>query len=123
MREIYHSIKGNQIVVNSNGRLFLTKTSIRNFIYSGVFLGAKDEISATLCFELSKTDFPRIEISNQAAEAFTHGKNIYEKAIIKGEKSDTVLVMNRQGDCIGMGEWEDNTIVNLFDVGSFLREK
>ena len=121
MKELFEKVKGTGELINRNGKLFLTNTKIRNFIYSGLFLGTERTPSTQVCYELSKTSFPRNVISNKAAEVFTHGKDVYERAVTRGQKRGVVLVMNGQGDCLGIGRWEEKTIKNLIDVGKFLR--
>lgn len=121
MKELFNELKGEGEVKNKNGKYFLSNTKIRNFLYSGVYLGTEETPSLTLCYELSKTNFPRTVISNKAVLAFTHGHDVRGEAVISGKRDGTVLIMNRQGDCLGIGKWDEDRITNLIDIGKFLR--
>ncbi|PIO00066.1 hypothetical protein COT72_02765 [archaeon CG10_big_fil_rev_8_21_14_0_10_43_11] len=113
--------KNKGTLANHDGNYFLTNTTRRNFLYSELFLGTKDTPSMNACFELAKTPFPRVIISNKAVEKFTHGNDIHERAVVSGELSGSVLVFNREGDCLGMGIWQGDRVKNVADVGKFLR--
>ena len=110
------------IVIDKENNQFLVKELLfKDFIFQGLYLGNLQKPSLPLCYELSKTDFPRVVISMRAAEKFTHGENIYRKAISKGNLTGEVLVMNKIGDCLGFARWKDDLLVRVRDVGEFLR--
>jgi ribosome biogenesis protein Nip4 len=115
----YFKSKGT--LVNRNGKYFLSKIDIRNARYLEFYLGTKDVPSMPACFELAKTSFPRVIISNKAVEKFTRGNDIHERAVVSGELQGHVLVFNRAGDCLGMGVWHGDRVKHLVDVGKFLR--
>lgn len=101
--------------------LFDEELPFKNFVFGGLYLGNTDKPGLPVCYELSKTKFPRVTVSNQSAEKFTRGGNVFRKAVVKGRVTGTVLVMNKQGDCLGVGVWGEDLLLNIRDVGEYLR--
>ena len=116
------TINGNVIDV-ANKKYLVSEMKFKNFLHQGLYLGTNQQISIPLSYELSNINFPKVIISNQAAEKFTHGENIYRKAVIKGNVTGEVVVMNKLGDCIGFGKWENKILTNIRDVGEYLRSE
>ncbi len=115
--------KGELMDIKENQFLINPKIVYKYVEYAGFYLGSKKKPSLTLCYELSKTKFPRTIISNKASEKFTRGENIYRKAVTNGRVTGEVLVMNKQHDCLGYGIWKDDVLLNVTDVGEFLRKE
>jgi ribosome biogenesis protein Nip4 len=79
----------------------------------------------------------RILISRHAAEAFTYGRSILKESVLKIEpglqRGQQVLVMNTDGECLGLAELSVNPVKlqalsahelvakNLMDIGWYLR--
>ena len=113
------------VLIRRGNDLFLFEEAppVENFVFGGLYLGDKDKPSLHLCYELSRTKFPRTIISNAAVEKFTRGENVFRKAVVKGRVTGTVLVMSKQEDCLGIGKWQDNLLLNIRDVGEYLRKE
>jgi ribosome biogenesis protein Nip4 len=103
--------------------LFGKKPLNENFVFGGLYLGNTKTPSLHVCYELSKTNFPTATISNQAGEKFTRGENVFRKAVLRGRVTGTVIVLNKQKDCLGIGKWKNNILTNLRDVGEYLRKE
>ncbi|TFG06410.1 hypothetical protein EU522_01650, partial [Candidatus Thorarchaeota archaeon] len=86
---------------------------------------------------LAKITNHKIIVSRRGAEAFTYGRSILKESVLNLEpgleRGDTVLVMNEEGDCLGIGSLtidssrldrlsKDKLVVkNLVDIGAYVR--
>ena len=123
--KIPEEILNKGFLVRKGDDLYLLSREIgfKNFVFGGLYLGNNKTPSLHACYELSKIDFPRTVVSNQAGEKFTRGENVFRKAVVRGRVTGTVLVMNKQGDCLGIGKWKDKILFNVRDVGEYLRSE
>ena len=112
------------ILIRQGEELFLfNEEPVKNFVFGGLYLGNDKKPSLPSCYELSKLNYSKTTISNAASEKFTRGENIYRKAVVRGRVTGNVLVMNKQGDCLGIGVWKDDLLLNIRDVGEYLRKE
>ena len=86
---------------------------------------------------LAKITDHKIIVSERGAEAFTYGRSILKESVLNLqsglERGSRVLVMNEEGDCLGIGSLtidsnrldrlsKDKLVVkNLVDIGAYVR--
>jgi ribosome biogenesis protein Nip4 len=86
---------------------------------------------------IAKITDSKIIVSRKGAEAFTYGRSILKESVLSIdpglERGSRVLVMNEEGDCLGIGSLtidsgrlerlsKDKLVVkNLIDIGAYVR--
>ena len=73
---------------------------------------------------LKKTEYPEVIVNEMAEKAFTYGKDILEKSIVKKQvSSGIVIIRNINGDILGLGKFEGKIVKNIIDLGFYLRNE
>ncbi len=89
---------------------------------AGIFLKQKNPSIQEIM--MKKLDIPKIIVNKMGEKNFIYGKDILNESIIKKETdSGKVIVCNEKGDKLGIGEFEEDIVKNLADIGIYLRKE
>jgi len=100
--------------------------------YTGIYLGSVGKgfhPSLWLLNWLKTRTKKKMGVDVKGEWMFICGKDIFQssvKRISRVDKNETVLVLNRNKECIGYGIFQDRKKVavrNVFDIGDFLRRE
>ena len=93
----------------------------------GLFLGrlkGKDfEPSPALLEIIAKQTDKKIVVNEKSAWLFACGRDVLKEGIIKATNDETVIVINKENEVLGLAQKKGNYYKNLVDIGSYLRRE
>lgn len=131
-------------IVKKDNRYFLINEKLKmlitkDFFYAGTYLGklkgGKFYPSFNLLRIIAANNANKIIVDKKTEWLFICGRDIFKQGIIKiigsRKKSDSTLILNQHGECLGFGKILSNlkelkkgiAIRNISDIGDFLRRE